>query len=74
MNTEGMIRSPWKIEAIVGSARSFQQIRAEYGSFDKWLWKFSEGKTICYMGKNCPCYQHIIDNYPTVRKRRLPQQ
>ncbi len=21
-------------------------------------------------GKDCPCYQHIIDNYPTVRKRR----
>ena len=117
MNTEGMIRSPRKIEAIINNARCFQQIRAEYGSFDKWLWKFSEGKTICYMGhekgavpvsnglsdkiakelkkrgfkylgtvtvyshlqacgiindhgKDCPCYQHIIDNYPTVRKRR----
>ena len=22
-------------------------------------------------GKGCPCYQHIIDNYPTVRKRRF---
>ena len=21
-------------------------------------------------GKDCPCYQYIIDNYPTVRKRR----
>ena len=50
MNTEGMIRSPRKIEAIINNARCFQQIRAEYGSFDKWLWKSSGGKTICYMG------------------------
>lgn len=21
-------------------------------------------------GKDCPCYQHIVENYPTVRKRR----
>ena len=92
-------------------------IREEYGSFDNWLWKHSNYKTILYMwhekGKvpvsnglsdeiakelkkwgfkylgtvtvyshlqacglindhslDCPCYKRIIDNYPTVRKRR----
>ena len=50
MNTEGMIRSRRKIEAVINNARCFRQIRAEYGSFDKWLWKFSGSKTICYMG------------------------
>ena len=118
MNTEGMIRSRRKIEAVINNARCFRQIRAEYGSFDKWLWKFSGSKTICYMGHekgavpvsnglsdeiakelkkrgfkylgtvtvyshlqacgiindhggDCPCYKRIIENYPTVRKRRF---
>ena len=50
MNTEVMIRSRRKIEAIINNARSFQKIWEEYGSFDNWLWKFSGGKTILYMG------------------------
>lgn len=49
MNTEVMIRSRRKIEAIINNARSFQKIREEYGSFDNLLWKFSGGKTILYM-------------------------
>ena len=50
MNTEGMIRSRRKIEAIINNAKCFQQIRKEYGSFDQWLWSFSGGKTILYIG------------------------
>ena len=104
-----------------GYARCFRQIRDEYGSFDAWLWKFSGGKTILYMGHekghipvsnslsdevakelkkrgfkyfgtvtvyshlqacgvindhggDCPCWQHIVDNYPTVRKRRYMEK
>ena len=121
MNTEGMIRSRRKIEAIINNAKCFQQIRKEYGSFDQWLWSFSGGKTILYIGhekgsipvsnglsdqiarelkkrgfkflgtvtvyshlqacgiindhsKDCPCYKYIVENYPTVRKRRLMQR
>ena len=50
MNTDGMIRSQRKIEAIINNAGCFQQIRSEYGTFDNWLWRFSGGKTILYMG------------------------
>lgn len=117
MNTEGMIRSERKIRAIINNARCFQKIREKYGSFDKWLWSFSDNKTILYHkhndgyipvsnglsdkiskelkkrgfkylgtvtiyshlqacgiindhGKNCPCYKNIVENYPTVYKRR----
>lgn len=48
MNTEGMIHSEWKIRAIINNARCFQKIREEYGSFDSWLWSFSDHKTILY--------------------------
>ena len=50
MNTDGMIRSPRKIEAVIHNARCFQQIRREHGSFCSWLWAHTGGKTILYMG------------------------
>lgn len=48
MNAEGMIKSPRKIEAIIHNAKCFQQIRAEFGSFCEYLWRYSDGKTIMY--------------------------
>ncbi|MDO5308948.1 MAG: DNA-3-methyladenine glycosylase I [Planctomycetia bacterium] len=50
LNTTGMIRSRRKIEAIINNARAFIQIREKYGSFSKWLWSFSDGKSISYIG------------------------
>ena len=48
MNTEGMIRSPSKIRAIINNARCFQKIRNLYGSFSNYLWAYADGKTIIY--------------------------
>lgn len=48
MNTEGMIKSPRKIAAVIHNAQCFQRIRAEHGSFSAYLWAFSGGKTILY--------------------------
>ncbi len=48
MNTEGMIRSPRKIRAIINNARCFQKIRNLYGSFSNYLWAYADGKTIIY--------------------------
>ncbi len=117
LNTEGMIRSRRKIEAVINNARCFQKIREEYGSFSEYLWAYSDGKTILYQkhaegyipvsnglsdkisrdlkkrgfkylgtitiyshlqacgiindhDKNCPRYKEIVENYPTVCKRR----
>ncbi len=117
MNTDGMIHSRRKIEAIIGNARAFILIQNEFGSFCDYLWLYSEGKTILYDRHNkgwipvsnglsdkisadlkkrgfkylgtvtvyshlqacgiindhdekCPCYKKIINNYPTVHKRR----
>ena len=117
LNTEGMIRSRRKIDAIIHNARCFMKIRDEYGSFSDWLWAYSDGKTILYNkhekgeipvsnglsdkiskdlkkrgfkylgsitvyshlqacgiindhGDECPCYEYINKNYPTVCKRR----
>ncbi len=48
MATDGMIKSPRKIAAIINNARCFQKMREEFGSFDAYLWKYSGGKTILY--------------------------
>lgn len=117
MATSGMIKSRRKIEAIISNAKCFQKIRQEFKSFDAYLWRYSQGKTILYdkhaqgyipvsnglslkisndlkkrgfkfLGpvviyshlqacglindhdENCPRYQYINKNYPTVCKRR----
>lgn len=48
LSTEGMIRSAPKIRAIIGNAAAFQRIIAEWGSFDRYIWSFSDGKTMVY--------------------------
>ncbi|MCH5353209.1 MAG: DNA-3-methyladenine glycosylase I [Acutalibacter sp.] len=48
LNTEGMIRSRGKVNAIINNAKCFLGIIEEYGSFDQYLWGFSGGKTMVY--------------------------
>lgn len=50
MNTEGMIRSRRKIEAVINNARCFIKIRDEHGSFCKWLWAHTDGRIVLYTG------------------------
>lgn len=41
-----IIRNRLKISASVANARSFINIQQEYGSFDNYIWSFTEGKVI----------------------------
>ena len=50
LNTEGMIRSPRKVRAVIKIARCYQKVREEFGSFCKYIWAYSAGKTILYDG------------------------
>ena len=50
MNTEGMLRAPRKIRAVIGNARCYRKIREEYGSFCDYLWSYTGGRTILYEG------------------------
>lgn len=42
----GIIRNRAKINAAIGNARAFLNIRAEFDSFDKYIWQFVGGKPI----------------------------
>lgn len=117
LSVDGMIKSRRKVEAVLHNARCFLEIIEEFGSFSAYLWNYSKGKTILYMGhqkgnlparnglsdqiskdlkergfkylgsitvyshlqacgiindhtEECFRYKDIIENYPTVRKRK----
>lgn len=46
MNNAGLIRNKLKIEAAVKNAVGFLKIEEEFGSFDKYIWRYTEGVTI----------------------------
>lgn len=42
----GIIRNKLKIKAAIKNAQIFKDIQKEYGSFDTYLWGFTQGKVI----------------------------
>lgn len=46
--TEGMIRSRRKVEGMIANARAFVRVSGEFGSFDRYIWSFSEGRSLIY--------------------------
>lgn len=46
MQDEGIIRNRQKIQATINNASRFLEIQEEYGSFDKFIWKFVNFKPI----------------------------
>ena len=50
MHTDDMIKSLRKVNAMISNAKAFMNVQKEFGSFDKYLWSYSNDKTICYKG------------------------
>lgn len=46
LKDEGIIRNKLKIEAAITNAKAFLQVRKEFGTFDKYIWNFVNGKPI----------------------------
>lgn len=46
MNDPGIIRNKLKIEAAVKNAKAFLAVQKEFGSFDKYIWQFTNHKTV----------------------------
>ena len=42
----GIVRNRQKVEAAVGNARAFLAVQQEFGSFDRYVWRFVDGKPI----------------------------
>lgn len=73
MNTPGMIRSVRKIDAVISNAQNFLEIIAKYGSFDRYLWAFSDNKTIVYPSHaddHVPVSNHLSQKISKDLKKR----
>lgn len=73
METPDMIRSPRKIQAIIHNANVFLKIREEFGSFDSYLWGFTNHRTLVYSGHadgNIPAKNALSDTISKDLKRR----
>lgn len=46
MQDSSIIRNQAKIRATVGNAQAFLRVQAGFGSFDRYIWQFTGGKTI----------------------------
>ena len=46
LQDKGIIRNRRKVESAVRNAQAFLRVQEKFGSFDRYLWKFVEGKPI----------------------------
>ena len=52
LEDEGIIRNRLKIDALISNAKAFMKIQEEYGSFSKYIWKFTNDKPIVNKWEN----------------------
>jgi len=52
MGNKGIVRNLLKIKSAVRNAEAFMGIQREFGSFDKYIWGFVNGKTVVNKRKN----------------------
>ena len=70
MDRPGMIRSPRKIGAIINNARRFLAVREEFGSFDRYIWGFSGGKSVLYTDMRDAATSRLSDEVSRDLKKR----
>ena len=46
LQNEGIIRNRLKVASAVSNAQAFLKVQKEFGSFDKYIWSFIDGKPI----------------------------
>ena len=57
----GIIRNRLKITSAVGNARAFLEIQKEFGSFDEYVWRFVNGRTI-KRKRGAPAQAHTLES------------
>ena len=45
LQNRGIVRNRLKISASISNAKAFLEVQKEFGSFDKYIWSFVDGKT-----------------------------
>jgi len=53
MQDAGIVRNGMKIRAIINNAARTMEIQKEFGSFDAYIWSFTDGKTVKNAWQTC---------------------
>ena len=63
MMNDGIIRNRLKIASAVANAKAFLNVQKEFGSFDKYIWSFVDGKPIVNrrQGGDVPATNQVSD-------------
>ena len=73
LTDSSIIRNKLKIESTIINAKAFIEVRKEFGTFDRYIWSFTEGKTI-HNGfktlKEIPAKTELSDRISEDLKRR----
>jgi DNA-3-methyladenine glycosylase I len=73
MQDAGIVRNRLKIESTVTNAAAFLEVQREFGSFDRYLWKFTGGKPVrgrFRTSKELPARTELSDALSKDLKRR----
>jgi len=46
LSDSGIIRNRLKVESSINNAQHFLAVQEEFGSFDRFIWRFTEGRTL----------------------------
>jgi DNA-3-methyladenine glycosylase I len=57
MQNSGIIKNKLKIRATIINAQKFQEVQKDFGSFDRYIWQFTNNKTIINKIKTIKDYQ-----------------
>jgi DNA-3-methyladenine glycosylase I len=75
MKDKSIIRNRMKIESAINNAKRFIEVREEFGSFDKYMWRFTDNRALVPQKpyrtwKNVPCRTDVSDAMSADLKKR----
>jgi DNA-3-methyladenine glycosylase I len=73
MQDAGIVRNRLKIDSTVTNAQAFLQVQKEFGSFDRYLWNFVDGKPVVNIrpaGERLPASTDLSDRISKDLKKR----
>ena len=70
MADPGIVRNRRKIQAAVQNAKAFLAVQEEYGSFDRYLWGFTDGQVILNTDDAVRASSELSDRISADLKRR----
>lgn len=70
MSDAGIVRNRRKIQAAVQNAKAFLAIQREFGSFDSYLWSFTNGQVVLNMDDQLKSSSGLSDHISKDLKKR----